>query len=237
MDKYKIGNFLLTLRTEKNLTQQDVADMFHLTPQAISKWEAGQSTPDVEILTKLSNFYGVTINEILNGERNAISNLRNDDDDTALVKRLKSRVAPFVASCSLMVLTLIIMAFKYFVFRSWVADVEVYVTVTGYEMLDEAVSNPLLLFPYITLGLNLLIFGMGFGVFFSERGALGFRLVQHIVMWLLLLAHISILPSFGLYIWPKIGWFLSLALYITYIILFYTLSQNRRKNLKKSMGR
>ena len=95
MDKYKIGNFLFTLRTEKNLTQQDVADMFHLTPQAISKWEAGQSIPDVETLTQLSNFYGVTINEILNGERGIGSKNQNDEDDTPLVKRLKSRVAPF----------------------------------------------------------------------------------------------------------------------------------------------
>ena len=237
MDKYKIGNFLLTLRTEKNLTQQDVADMFHLTPQAISKWEAGQSIPDVETLTQLSNFYGVTINEILNGERGTGSKNQNDEDDTPLVKRLKSRVAPFAASCSLMALTLIFLALDYFTIKGSSGYVDVYVTRNGYELLNGAVNGGLLVFFYVSLGLNILIFGMGFGVFFSEKGALGFRLVQHIAMWLLPLLHVYVLPVSGLYLLPRIGWFLSLALYLTYIILFYTLSQNRRKNLKRTMSR
>ncbi|MBQ4182927.1 MAG: helix-turn-helix transcriptional regulator, partial [Bacilli bacterium] len=50
MDKIKMGDFLQSLRNEKDLTQTDVAEIFTVTPQAVSKWESGQSIPDVEML-------------------------------------------------------------------------------------------------------------------------------------------------------------------------------------------
>jgi transcriptional regulator with XRE-family HTH domain len=69
MDKVKMGNFLTSLRNEKNLRQQDEADIFQVSPQAISKWESGDSVPDIATLEKLSNFFNVGIDEIINGER------------------------------------------------------------------------------------------------------------------------------------------------------------------------
>ena len=48
-----MGDFLQSLRNEKDLTQTDVAEIFAVTPQAVSKWESGQSIPDVEMLEKL----------------------------------------------------------------------------------------------------------------------------------------------------------------------------------------
>ena len=60
MDKIKMGAFLVALRNERNLTQQDEADIFSVTPQAISKWESGISIPDIETLEKLSTFYSMT---------------------------------------------------------------------------------------------------------------------------------------------------------------------------------
>jgi transcriptional regulator with XRE-family HTH domain len=69
MDKIKMGKFLAELRIEKNLRQQDEAEVFEVSPQAISKWEAGDSVPDIGTLEKLSHFYNVGIDEIINGER------------------------------------------------------------------------------------------------------------------------------------------------------------------------
>ena len=69
MDKVKMGQFLTQLRTEKNLRQQDEAEVFEVSPQAISKWESGDSIPDIATLEKLSHFYSVGIDEIINGER------------------------------------------------------------------------------------------------------------------------------------------------------------------------
>jgi transcriptional regulator with XRE-family HTH domain len=68
MDKVKMGQFLAKLRNDKSLRQQDEADIFQVSPQAISKWESGESVPDIGTLEKLSNFYKVGIDEIINGE-------------------------------------------------------------------------------------------------------------------------------------------------------------------------
>jgi len=68
MDKAKMGKFLTQLRNDKNLRQQDEADIFQVSPQAISKWESGESIPDITTLEKLSAFYKVGIDEIINGE-------------------------------------------------------------------------------------------------------------------------------------------------------------------------
>ncbi len=70
MDKVKMGKLLAQLRTERDLRQQDEAEIFLVTPQAISKWEAGESIPDIAILEKLSSFYSISIEEIIKGERN-----------------------------------------------------------------------------------------------------------------------------------------------------------------------
>lgn len=64
-----MGKFLTQLRNEKNMRQQDEADIFQISPQAISKWESGDSVPDIATLEKLAEFFHVGIDEIINGER------------------------------------------------------------------------------------------------------------------------------------------------------------------------
>lgn len=67
MNKEKMATYLINLRKEKGLLQQEVADIFMVTPQAVSKWEKGESVPDIETLEKISKFYNVGIEELLNG--------------------------------------------------------------------------------------------------------------------------------------------------------------------------
>ena len=69
MNRDKMASFLSSLRKEKILKQQDIAEIFNVSPQAVSKWEKGESVPDIEILEKISSFYDVSIEEILNGEK------------------------------------------------------------------------------------------------------------------------------------------------------------------------
>lgn len=64
-----MGSFLINLRKEHNLTQSDLSEVLNLSPQAISKWESGDSIPDIDTLEKLSKFYNISIEEIINGER------------------------------------------------------------------------------------------------------------------------------------------------------------------------
>ena len=70
MDYEKIGNFILNLRKEKNMTQQELADKLHVTDKAVSKWETGRGIPDIQTIKDLGIIFNVTEKEILNGERN-----------------------------------------------------------------------------------------------------------------------------------------------------------------------
>lgn len=69
MDNQNIGRFLLELRKEKGLTQGEIASTFNVTHQSVSKWEKGDSLPDIHLLKEIASYYNLTIEEILNGER------------------------------------------------------------------------------------------------------------------------------------------------------------------------
>ncbi len=68
-DKAKTGAFLAQLRREKNMTQKDLAGRLYVTDKAVSKWERGLSMPDASLLLPLAEILGVTVTELLRGER------------------------------------------------------------------------------------------------------------------------------------------------------------------------
>ncbi len=73
MDQKKIGHFLKELRKEKELTQEQLAEKFHVSDRTVSRWETGSNMPDLSVLVELSEFYQVDIKEIIDGERKSES--------------------------------------------------------------------------------------------------------------------------------------------------------------------
>jgi len=71
MDTVKIGAFLRELRKEKNLTQEQLADVFNVSARTVSRWETGSNMPDISILVEIADYYQLDVREILNGERKA----------------------------------------------------------------------------------------------------------------------------------------------------------------------
>lgn len=71
MDTVKIGAFLRELRKEKELTQEQLADVFNVSARTVSRWETGSNMPDISILVEIADYYQLDIREILNGEKNA----------------------------------------------------------------------------------------------------------------------------------------------------------------------
>lgn len=69
MNQQKTGAFLKSLRKEKGLTQEQLAERFSVSSRTISRWETGNNMPDISMLVDLSDFYGVDVREILDGER------------------------------------------------------------------------------------------------------------------------------------------------------------------------
>ena len=69
MNQLKIGRFLKQLRTEKNLTQEQLAESLNVSRRTVSRWETGFNLPDLDILVIMSDFYQVDLRELLEGER------------------------------------------------------------------------------------------------------------------------------------------------------------------------
>jgi transcriptional regulator with XRE-family HTH domain len=65
-------DILLELRTQKGLTQEELAEKVYVTRQAVSRWENGDTVPNTDTLKVLSKFYGVSINTLLGSPRQLI---------------------------------------------------------------------------------------------------------------------------------------------------------------------
>lgn len=69
MDKERTGQLITELRKEKGLTQKQLADALNVTDKAVSKWERGQSFPDISMLEPIAEVLDISIMEILAGEK------------------------------------------------------------------------------------------------------------------------------------------------------------------------
>ncbi|MCR5430984.1 MAG: helix-turn-helix domain-containing protein [Lachnospiraceae bacterium] len=92
MDQAKTANLLKSLRNEKKLTQEALAEKFNVSRRTVSRWETGANLPDIDILIEMSDFYDVDLREILNGERKE-TNMNEEVKETAL------KVAEYGKNC------------------------------------------------------------------------------------------------------------------------------------------
>ena len=72
MDSGKIGKYLAKLRKYYKITQDELALKLGVSRQAVSRWETGNSIPDVEVLLKISELYGVTIDNIIHADTSSL---------------------------------------------------------------------------------------------------------------------------------------------------------------------
>ena len=69
MDKKTLGSFLSALRRAQGLTQQEVADRLMVSNRAVSRWERDEAMPDITLLPAIADLFGVTVDELLRGDR------------------------------------------------------------------------------------------------------------------------------------------------------------------------
>ena len=67
-----IGNRIAKFRKEKNMTQEDLANLLGVSSQAVSKWENDVSCPDISLLPQLCNVLGITADELLTGKNHEV---------------------------------------------------------------------------------------------------------------------------------------------------------------------
>ncbi len=68
MDRYVTGAVIRRLREKKKITQEELADMIHVSGKAVSKWETGQGFPDISLLEPLAKALDISVIELLSGE-------------------------------------------------------------------------------------------------------------------------------------------------------------------------
>lgn len=65
MENKTLGKIILSLRKEKNMTQQELAEKLNITDKAISKWERDLSYPDIDSLPRIAEIFDISIDELL----------------------------------------------------------------------------------------------------------------------------------------------------------------------------
>lgn len=67
-----IGAKLKLLRKQKNITQEALAEYLYVSPQAVSKWETGAASPDIDTLPKLAVFFGTSVDNLLDFDQSRV---------------------------------------------------------------------------------------------------------------------------------------------------------------------
>ena len=111
MDAIEIGGFLSELRKQKDLKQKEVAEALQVSDKAISRWETGRGIPDVDSLQRLSDFYEVSINEILAGrriEQSEVEKVADQNLRVAVKKQFRLRNKLLTAMTTVIILLILL---------------------------------------------------------------------------------------------------------------------------------
>lgn len=95
MSSGRVGTLIRTLRSEKGMTQKQLADQLHISDKTVSKWERGGGLPDISLVLELSKLFGIDIENLLNGD------LTPNDVTGGNMKQTKYYVCPACGSITL----------------------------------------------------------------------------------------------------------------------------------------
>ena len=84
MTSKECGIFIAELRKENELTQKDLAEKINVSDKAVSRWETGKGYPDVTSLVSLSDYFGVSVNELLAGKRLTVEDIKETADENLI---------------------------------------------------------------------------------------------------------------------------------------------------------
>lgn len=86
-----IGNQILNIRKENQLTQEEFGKLFHVTRQTVSNWENGKSYPDLQVLIDISNQFGVSLDTLLKEDSKMVQSI-DEERAMGIIKHEKSIV-------------------------------------------------------------------------------------------------------------------------------------------------
>ena len=89
MNQTEIGEVIAKCRKEKKLTQAQLAERLNITDRAVSKWETGKSMPDSSIMLELCEILGITVNDLLSGEKISMESYEKKADENLIALKRK----------------------------------------------------------------------------------------------------------------------------------------------------
>ena len=105
MDANATGRFIAELRKHKGYTQKELAEKLMVTDKAVSRWETGKGLPDTSLLKPLGDILGVSVGELLAGEKIEKEEMKNRADKIILesLNYSKCMVASMIAAILAMI--------------------------------------------------------------------------------------------------------------------------------------
>ena len=95
----KLADRLVELRKQNKLSQEALAEKLGLSRQAISKWERAEASPDTDNLIALASLYGISLDELLGGEKKAEKGVPAEETsltDTQIKAKENLKKAPLI---------------------------------------------------------------------------------------------------------------------------------------------
>lgn len=113
MNQEKIGKFIAKERKHKKLTQKELADKLRLSEKTISKWECGKGLPEVSLMQPLCKELNISVNDLLNGEKDTKEEQAIIDYVNYEKKKSKKKII-IITTISILLITFILLTTIYF---------------------------------------------------------------------------------------------------------------------------
>lgn len=110
--KDRVGKNIAELRVQNNMTQMELGERLNYSDKTISKWERGESAPDISVLVEIAEMFGVTLDELVNG-----AEIKAREDRPIKEKIYNRRVISYVSES-----TALVVAVLAFVITSLIAN-------------------------------------------------------------------------------------------------------------------
>jgi transcriptional regulator with XRE-family HTH domain len=101
MDKYKFGEFIYNQRKKLGYTQDELGRKLKVTNKAVSKWETGETLPDIQLLEELARVLNVTLDELITGVKPEVEKVEVD-------YKKSQRLILFISTIVLLITTLVL---------------------------------------------------------------------------------------------------------------------------------
>ncbi len=85
----EIGKKISNIRKDNNLTQEDLAEKYHVTRQTVSSWENSKSYPDLDTLVKISDDFNMSLDILLKEDKRIIEDISNSQRKKKRYNKLK----------------------------------------------------------------------------------------------------------------------------------------------------